>query len=158
MVAAGPGGDPEAFVRHGLYAHLLPRWSFRSGADEVLSRARDGQPRRRPRRPPSRHRNGWISARATHREPDEHADVTRRRHELARALDTLTPRQRAVTVLRFYEDFTDAEAGRVLRCSTATVRSEASHALIRIREAAPGLFVDPADAAANSGPGHEVLP
>ncbi len=41
----------------------------------------------------------------------------------------LSPRQRAVIVLRYYENLTDPQIARVLRCSPATVRSHVSHAL-----------------------------
>jgi RNA polymerase sigma-70 factor (sigma-E family) len=50
-------------------------------------------------------------------------------------LKTLSPQQRAVIVLRFYEDLDDATIASLLDCSPATVRSHASKALARLRSA-----------------------
>ncbi|MEO6790174.1 MAG: SigE family RNA polymerase sigma factor [Ornithinibacter sp.] len=58
---------------------------------------------------------------------------------LADALRRLTPRQRAVLVVRFYEDRTEVDAARVLGCSVSTVKSQTRHALERLRVLAPEL-------------------
>lgn len=55
------------------------------------------------------------------------------RDEAWRLLQRLPPRQRAVLVLRYYEDLTDARIAEVLRCSSGTVRSQASRALSKLR-------------------------
>ena len=65
--------------------------------------------------------------------------TTRPRLTLADALARLTPRQRAVLVLRFYEQHTEVETARVLGCSTSTVKSQTRHALARLRTLAPEL-------------------
>jgi RNA polymerase sigma-70 factor (sigma-E family) len=57
------------------------------------------------------------------------------RDELRRALATLTPRQRAVLVLRHYEGWDDAAIAAALRCGEASVRTHASRGLQRLREA-----------------------
>lgn len=53
---------------------------------------------------------------------------------LVRALKSLPPRQRAVLVLRYWEDLTDAQIAAALNCSAGTVRSQASRALARLRQ------------------------
>jgi RNA polymerase sigma-70 factor (sigma-E family) len=55
------------------------------------------------------------------------------RDELRSALAKLPRRQRAVIVLRFYEDMSDIEIAALLGCSQGTVRSHASRALSALR-------------------------
>lgn len=54
--------------------------------------------------------------------------------ELWDALGTLTDRQRAAVVLRFYCDLPDAEIARVLGCPDATVRTSIHRALAKLRK------------------------
>ncbi len=63
---------------------------------------------------------------------DPYADVDQR-HLLRRALAELPPRQRAIVVLRFYEDLTEAQVAETLGCSIGTVKSTVSRALVRLR-------------------------
>lgn len=51
------------------------------------------------------------------------------RHELA----LLPRRQRAVVVLRYFDDLTEAETALALGCSVGTVKSQASKALAKLR-------------------------
>ncbi|MEV6628301.1 SigE family RNA polymerase sigma factor [Amycolatopsis sp. NPDC051106] len=50
-------------------------------------------------------------------------------------LETLPRKQRAAIVLRYYENYSDAEIAAVLRCGTSTVRSQISRALATLRQA-----------------------
>jgi RNA polymerase sigma factor (sigma-70 family) len=71
--------------------------------------------------------------------PDIGGDVVPLRVVFARALRRLTPKQRAVLVLRFFEDQTEARTAQVLGVSVGTVKSQTAVALRRLRELAPEL-------------------
>lgn len=51
-----------------------------------------------------------------------------------RLCQSLPPKQRAVVVLRFYEDLTYPEIAALLRCPESTVRSHVHRALAALRE------------------------
>jgi RNA polymerase sigma-70 factor (sigma-E family) len=57
------------------------------------------------------------------------------RAELIAALGTLPPRQRAVLVLRYFEDLSELQAAELLGCSVGTVKSTASRGLTRLETA-----------------------
>jgi len=52
---------------------------------------------------------------------------------LADRIATLPPKQRAVVVLRFFEDLPDDEIARILDCKPSTVRTHADRALRNLR-------------------------
>lgn len=54
-------------------------------------------------------------------------------------LGRLPRRQRAVLVLRYYEDLADAEIATILGCTQGTVRSQAARALATLRAALPAM-------------------
>jgi RNA polymerase sigma-70 factor (sigma-E family) len=51
------------------------------------------------------------------------------------ALEALPPRMRAVIVLRYYEDLSEADTAAALGCSVGSVKSQASRGLARLRAA-----------------------
>jgi RNA polymerase sigma-70 factor (sigma-E family) len=68
------------------------------------------------------------------------ADAARPEHDLDErdamwsALSELPPKQRAVLVLRYYEDLSEADIAEVLGCSRGTVKSQAAKGLSRLRQ------------------------
>lgn len=67
------------------------------------------------------------------RTTDDHTAEWDQRSTFMTALAQLPPRQRAVIVLRYYEDMTEAQTSQVLGCSVGTVKSQTSKALTRLR-------------------------
>jgi RNA polymerase sigma-70 factor (sigma-E family) len=53
--------------------------------------------------------------------------------ELLGALGALTVRQRAIILLRYWEDLPEADVAEILGCSVGTVKSTASRSLARLR-------------------------
>jgi len=76
---------------------------------------------------------------------DDAADRIADMDQVVRALAALSPRQRAVLVLRYWEDLADEQIAEVLNCTSGTVRSLASRGLTKLREVADATFVSPSE-------------
>jgi RNA polymerase sigma-70 factor (sigma-E family) len=102
-------GDPEAYVKRAIVNGRTSRW--RKLRRETLV---DAVPEQR------------VAG-----EPGYHDD------QLWKLLATLPPRQRAVIVLRYYEDLSEEQIAATLGCAPGTVKSQASKALAKLRAAMP---------------------
>jgi RNA polymerase sigma factor (sigma-70 family) len=93
----------------------------------------------------SRFVDGWrrrrlvelLSAAPPDTASGDEAGAATDRLTLEDALNRLTPRQRAVMVLRFYEDLTEVQAADALGIIPNTVKSQTRVALQRLRELVP---------------------
>jgi len=93
-------------------------------------------------------RRRWHRERPTAVLPDREAtdgvDERAERDLLWRFVQGLPNRQRAVLVLRFYEDQTEAETARLLRVSVGTVKSQCARALSTLRTRMAEQGIEPA--------------
>lgn len=82
-------------------------------------------------------RRAILSIIPTHSPPERSVRATDvdLRHVLMEALRALPPRQRAVVVLRYWEDLSETQTAEVLGCSVGTVKSQASKAMAKLRSA-----------------------
>jgi RNA polymerase sigma-70 factor (sigma-E family) len=117
-----------------VFARVLPRWRRGGVADPLmyLRRATVNEVRSRFRRRGSevraleRVRRLVVTA-----SESERVDL---REPLMLALRRLPVRQRAVVVLRFYDDLSEADVANTLGIAVGTVKSHASQGLTRLRE------------------------
>jgi RNA polymerase sigma-70 factor (sigma-E family) len=78
--------------------------------------------------------NGELpSAAVPEADADDGAVQVAQRRDLMAALAELPKGQRAVVVLRYFEDLTEAETADVLQCSVGTVKSQSARALAALR-------------------------
>jgi RNA polymerase sigma-70 factor (sigma-E family) len=100
-------GDPEPYVRRVLATTYVSWWRLRSHHEKPTADVLDG--------------------------PALSAAPSDERVDLWAALGRLPRRQRAVVVLRFWEDLPEAAVAAALGCSVGTVKSQASKALAKLR-------------------------
>ena len=127
---------------------VLPRWErlARDGAVEaylrktMITTATSWWRRKWHGEVPSGHIPGMVPGRTSSWEPvngtltsDAGFDAVDDRSVLGAALRSLPPRQRAVVMLRYYLDMSEAETAAMLGCSTGTVKSQSSKALATLR-------------------------
>ena len=111
----------------------------REAAEDLLQGALAKVARRWRRRSWGRE---WAGAVPDVAAAGDHAATTDLRLALAAALRRLTPRQRAVVILRYAEDLPEREVAAVLDVSVGTVRSTAWRALARLRAECPTLLTE----------------
>lgn len=109
-------GNAEAYTRKTMYHLQVSRWRRRRVVESFTGEVPDG-PGPQP----------------------DHAEQTALRLSLRSALSRLTVKQRAVIVLRFFDDLTEAQAAETLGVSVGTVKSQTAKALERLRILAPEL-------------------
>lgn len=134
VLLLGDRQDAEDAVQLGL-ERAFSRWDRLAGEKPtayvratVLNQARD------------RHRRKLVRRMALPRLAERSAVVhegLEDRFDLLRTLRQLPPRQRAVLLLRFWMDLSEAEIARELGCSVGTVKSQVSRGLARLRELLP---------------------
>ena len=108
--------DLEGYLRRTLYNLAADGWRRRGRWRGRLAEVRS-------------------QARAAGTGPEDVA-VVDLRDALVRLLRQLPPRQRAVVVLRYWEQRTEAETAELLGCTAGTVKSAAARGLRRLRELA----------------------
>jgi RNA polymerase sigma factor (sigma-70 family) len=86
----------------------------------------------------SHRRRASLRHEVTRADPPERATVgspedAAGQDEMWRVVSTLPPRQRAVLVLRYYEDLSEQQIADALGCRPGTVKSQASAALATLR-------------------------
>ena len=102
--------QPEPYVRRILTRESISRWRRRRWREVSTD-----QPPEPPAQPDPGH-EGWAE-----------------RDEVRGALAGLSPRQRAVLVLRYYEDLTERETAEALGVAVGTVKSHHRDALTVLR-------------------------
>ena len=107
-------GDPDPYVRRVMANENISGWRRRRHVREV---------------PLESYGDGPAA-------PDGDPDL---RLALHRALSRLTPKQRTVLVLRYFEDLTEAQTAEVMGIGVGTVKSSSRAALARLRTVAPHL-------------------
>jgi RNA polymerase sigma-70 factor (sigma-E family) len=109
--------EPEIYLRRTIYHLAVDQWRARRRRPEVLGKTETE-----------------LEVAALRAGPPDGTETVHLRLALIQGLAQLPPRQRAVLVLRYWEQFTESEAADVLGCSLGTVKSSASRGLARLRE------------------------
>lgn len=107
---------PEAYLRTVMYHDFVSGWRRRR-REVLLAETRDSA--------------GM----------DESIDGAEYRITIVSALQQLTPKQRAVVVLRWFEDRSERETAELLGVSIGTVKHQNHDALTRLRTLLPDLHV-----------------
>jgi RNA polymerase sigma-70 factor (sigma-E family) len=116
-------GNAEAYTRKVMYHLQVGWWRRRRVAESLASE----MPEQRPDGGHGPYAGGDPAAGAA------------LRLSLQQALLKIGAKQRAVLVLRFFEDRSEAEAAEILGVSPGTIKSQTARGLARLRELAPEL-------------------
>jgi RNA polymerase sigma-70 factor (sigma-E family) len=108
-------GAIEGYVRRVMYHEQVSWWRRRSRIAEVSTE--------------------WLPDQID----DRHAETADLRLVMRTALARLTPRQRTMLVLRYFEDLSETEIARLLGVGVGSVRSQIYRSLERLKKAAPEL-------------------
>ena len=116
-----------------VFARVLINWRRGAVAEPLpyLRRAVVNEIRSRWRR--WGHEQRALSRATVSDDASTQTDRLALREPLVAALSSLPPRQRAVVVLRYVDDLSEAEVARILRSSPGTVKSQASRGLAALR-------------------------
>ena len=110
-------GNPETYVRRILVNTYASWWRRKWNGEQATEQLPESAPGQSP------------AAAQRHAVSGQVEDRT----DLWEALGRLPKRQRAVVVLRFYEDLSEIETAELMQCSVGTVKSQASRALAKLR-------------------------
>jgi RNA polymerase sigma-70 factor (sigma-E family) len=111
--------DPEPYVRRILVNENISRWR--------------------------RHRGREVVVETTGRDHAATTEPVAERVDLAAALAGLTPKQRTVLVLRYFDDLTERQTAELMGVAVGTVKSQTRDALAALRRTAPHLAPHPED-------------
>lgn len=133
LLCGGDRGAAEDLLQDVL-ERVYPRWRKISGAPEgyvraALANAAASRWRHKARRVAEAPFEDALA-------PGDrgHEDGVADRDHVIHVLRQLPPRMRAVLVLRFFDDMSEAETAAALRCSVGTVKSQTSRGLAKLRE------------------------
>jgi RNA polymerase sigma-70 factor (sigma-E family) len=107
-----PRGEVEVYVRRALVNNNASRYRKRRVVHLLMP---------------------FLPETAQHRADGGYTEVVEDRAALAQALAALSVRQRAVMVLRYFDDLSDQEIAAVLDCSLGTVKTHARRGLAALR-------------------------
>ncbi|MEV6929990.1 SigE family RNA polymerase sigma factor [Dactylosporangium sp. NPDC051485] len=116
-------GNAEAYTRKIMYHQQVAWWRRGKVVERLAEDVADAM----------------RGARRGGSDAGDHANATAVRVTLQAALLRLTNRQRAVLVLRFFEDRSEVEAAELMGVSVGTIKSQTAKALARLRVIAPEL-------------------
>ncbi|GAB3908365.1 SigE family RNA polymerase sigma factor [Kibdelosporangium lantanae] len=132
LLCAGDRGAAEDLLQDVL-ERMYPKWRRIKGEPEAYARAALANA--------AANRWRWRSRRVREAPLEDHAHPVvggpeqgvLDRDEVVRALGALPVRMRAVLVLRFFDDLTEAQTAAALGCGVGTVKSQTSRGLARMR-------------------------